>query len=151
MAKFLYKMQNVLDVKLKMEDQAKTVFGTAMAALLEEEAKLEALIRRKEEYEEEGRQLRSSVLNVMSLKENTNAIDNLKDQIVAQEQQVALAEEAVERARQKLQIAMQERKIQEKLKENAFEEFKQELNAAESKEVDELVSYRFGRKAAEMD
>lgn len=151
MAKFLYKMQNVLDVKLKMEDQAKTVFGTAMATLLEEEAKLEALIRRKEEYEEEGRQLRSSVLNVMSLKENTNAIDNLKDQIVAQEQQVALAEEAVERARQKLQIAMQERKIQEKLKENAFEEFKQELNAAESKEVDELVSYRFGRKAAEMD
>ena len=151
MAKFLYKMQNVLDVKLKMEDQAKTVFGTAMAALLEEEAKLEALIRRKEEYEEEGRQLRSSVLNVMSLKENTNAIDNLKDQIVAQEQQVALAEEAVERARQKLQIAMQERKIPEKLKENAFEEFKQELNAAESKEVDELVSYRFGRKAAEMD
>lgn len=151
MAKFLYKMQNVLDVKLKMEDQAKTVFGTAMAALLEEEAKLEALIRRKEEYEEEGRQLRSSVLNVMSLKENTNAIDNLKDQIVAQEQQVALAEEAVERARQKLQIAMQERKIQEKLKENAFEEFKLELNAAESKEVDELVSYRFGRKAAEMD
>ena len=42
---------------------------------------------------------------------------------------------------------MQERKTQEKLKENAFEDFKKELNAAESKEIDELVSYRFGRKS----
>ena len=39
---------------------------------------------------------------------------------------------------------MQERKTQEKLKENAFEEFKHELGSEESKEVDELVSYRFG-------
>ena len=41
---------------------------------------------------------------------------------------------------------MQERKIQDKLKENAFEVFKQEIAATESKEVDELVSYRHGRK-----
>lgn len=37
---------------------------------------------------------------------------------------------------------MKERKTYEKLKERAFEEFKLELNAAEQKEVDELVSFR---------
>ena len=37
-----------------------------------------------------------------------------------------------------------ERKIYEKLKEKAFENFKAELNAEEQKEVDELVSFRFG-------
>ncbi len=146
MAKFLYKMQNVLDVKLKMEDQAKTAFATAVAALNEEEEKLQILIERREFYEEKGRKMRESILDINEMRENTRAIDNLKEQITAQRENVKRAEEVVERARGKLQVAMQERKIQDKLKENAFEVFKQELSAAESKEVDELVSYRHGRK-----
>lgn len=146
MAKFLYKMQNVLDVKLKMEDQAKTSFAAAMAVLNEEEEKLSTLIARKEDYELRGRQMREDILDINELRENTRAIDNLKEQIKVQEGVVERAKENVERARVRLQTAMQERKIQEKLKENAFEEFKHELSAAESKEVDELVSYRHGRK-----
>ena len=38
---------------------------------------------------------------------------------------------------------MKERKIQEKLREKAYEEFLQELNDQEKKEIDELVSFRF--------
>lgn len=68
----------------------------------------------------------------------------MKDMIKAQEMVVSIARDKVELARRKLQVAMQERKTQEKLKENAFEEFKHELGSEESKEVDELVSYRFG-------
>lgn len=147
MAKFLYRMQNVLDVKLKMEDQARTIFSQAMALLNEEERKLEELLARREYYESEGRRLREIVLNINDLKENARAIDNLKDQIKIQEVNVEKAKESVEIARGRLQVAMQERKTQEKLKENAFEDFKKELNAAESKEIDELVSYRFGRKS----
>ena len=78
------------------------------------------------------------------MRDNTFAIDNLKEQEKAQEMNVAAARNALERVRMNLQIAIQERKTQEKLKENAFEDFKHELNAQESKEVDELVSYRFG-------
>lgn len=48
-----------------------------------------------------------------------------------------------------MQNAMVERKTYDKLKEKAFEEFKIELNAQEKKEVDELVSYRFGVTAGE--
>lgn len=146
MAKFLYKMQNVLDVKLKMEDQAKTAFSLAMATLNEEEEKLQVLISRREYYEDKGRRMRENVLDINELRENTRAIDNLKEQVAVQERNVQHAKEAVERARTKLQTAMQERKIQDKLKENAFEVFKQEIAATESKEVDELVSYRHGRK-----
>lgn len=145
MAKFLYKMQNVLDVKLKLEDQAKSVYAEAMMKLNEEEAKLQALFLRKEQYEEEGRRMREDSINVNDLRENTHAIENLKEQIVLQEEEVRVAEEGVEVANRLLTKAMQERKTQEKLKENAFEEFKRELNAAESKEIDELVSYRYGQ------
>ena len=144
MAKFIYRMQNFLDVKLKMEDQAKASFAEANKELLIQEEKLEGLIRRREEYELEGQRLRLEKLNVIKLKDNSRALQVMKDMIKAQEMVVSIARDKVELARRKLQVAMQERKTQEKLKENAFEEFKHELNSEESKEVDELVSYRFG-------
>ena len=37
----------------------------------------------------------------------------------------------------------------EKLKEKAFEKFLQEENAKESKEIDELVSFTYGKKQRE--
>ena len=144
MAKFIYRMQNILDIKLKMEDQAKASFAEANKELLIQEEKLEGLIRRREEYELEGQRLRLEKLNVIKLKDNSRALQVMKDMIKAQEMVVSIARDKVELARRKLQVAMQERKTQEKLKENALEEFKHELNSEESKEVDELVSYRFG-------
>ena len=144
MAKFIYRMQNILDIKLKMEDQAKPSFAEANKELLNEEEKLEGLIRRREEYELEGQRLRLETLDVIKLKDNSRALQVMKDMIKAQEMVVSIARDKVELARRKLQVAMQERKTQEKLKENAFEEFKHELGSEESKEVDELVSYRFG-------
>lgn len=144
MAKFIYRMQNILDIKLKMEDQAKASFAEANKELLNEEEKLEGLIRRREEYELEGQRLRLETLDVIKLKDNSRSLQVMKDMIKAQEMVVSIARDKVELARRKLQVAMQERKTQEKLKENAFEEFKHELGSEESKEVDELVSYRFG-------
>lgn len=149
MAVFRYKMKNVLDVKMKLEDQAKAAFAEAMAILNAEEEKLDTLIARREWYEEEGRRMRSSSIDVNDLRDNTRALDNLKEQIELQRQNVAKAQAGVDRARNNLNTAMQERKIQEKLRDNAFEEFVRELNAAESKEIDELVSYRHGLKVRE--
>ena len=40
---------------------------------------------------------------------------------------------------------MIERKTHENLKEKAMEEFIKEINASESKEIDQLTSYRFGK------
>ena len=146
MAVFKYKLQNVLDIKLRMEDQARAVFASAQAKLNAEEKKRDLLIARRIEYEEEGKRMRESVLNVIDMRDNTRAIDNIKEQIVAQEKNVEQAAKVVEQARIRLTDAMQERKIHEKLKENSFEEFKREINAAESKEIDELVSYTYGER-----
>ena len=146
MAKFKYKLQNVLDIKYRMEDQAKAVFAAAQAKLDEEEAKRDHLIMRRLEYEQIGRQLREEILNLTDMRDNDRAIENIKEQIKEQEKHVENARKAVEQARIRLTDAMQERKIHEKLKENSFEEFKHEVNAAESKEVDELVSYTYGER-----
>ncbi|MCR4651345.1 MAG: flagellar export protein FliJ [Lachnospiraceae bacterium] len=146
MAKFKYKMANVLDIKMKMEDQAKSAFSIAMANLRAEEEKLDALIARKEEYEEKDRILRTSTLDISEIKSNAAAILNLKSQVEDQKANVRAAEDDVERARFRLDGAVKDRKIHEKLKENAFEEFKADIGRAESKEVDELVSYRYGSR-----
>lgn len=146
MAVFKYRLQNVLDIKLRMEEQAKAAFAAANARLLEEEEKMQVLLDRRAAYEEAGRKLREAVLNVYEMRENTRAIDNLKEQIELQKKEVTKAQSVVETARKRLTDAVQERKIHEKLKENSFEEFVHELNAAESKEIDELVSYTYGER-----
>ena len=146
MAKFIYRMQSILDIKEKMVEQARMEFAAARMHLTEEEEKLQSLIERKEAYEEKGRELRQDSLKVMEIMENRDAIARMQEFIIWQKIQVKRAEERLEAARIKLQIAMQESKTQEKLKEKAFEEFMREENAREAKEVDELVSYTHGRK-----
>ena len=149
MAKFKYRMQNVLDIKQKMEESAKMEFAEANLRVMKEEEKLSAILHRKRQYEAEGKVLRKEKLHVADIKSNAEAISILQGMQREQEQEVKKAEAFQEQKRLALQNAMQERKIQEKLYENAFEEFKQEENARESKEVDELVSYVYGQRGKE--
>ena len=78
-------------------------------------------------------------------------MEDMKICIREQQYIIKQQEEKVAKARKKLDDAMKERKTYEKLKERAFEEFKLELNAAEQKEVDELVSFRHGSKIESED
>lgn len=145
MAKFIYRMQGILNVKEKMEDQAKNDFSIANAELLEEENKLKTLWLRLEGYENELKRLYSDTLDVKLINENLDAVENMKYQIRIQKLRVNTAQRNVEEKRVKLQEAMQDRKTHEKLRENEFEQFLKDEAAAESKEIDELVSYRFGQ------
>lgn len=147
MAKFIYRMQSILEIKLKMEDQAKTEFATAKMHLDEEEEKLQHLKDRKTGYEQLGRELRKDGLKVFEILENKEAIDRMEEFILLQMENVRRAERRLDEARVRLQEAMQESKTHEKLREKAFDEFVHEENAREAKEVDELTSYTHSRKS----
>ncbi len=67
----------------------------------------------------------------------------MKSKIRAQMMVVHTAEKQVEAARLKLNEMMIERKTFEKLRERAFEEFKQEVAYEENQVVNELVSYTY--------
>ena len=73
----------------------------------------------------------------------------LEEMIKQQKSEVEKAKQIQEEKRLVLQEAMQERKTQERLYENAFAEFIQEENAKEGREIDELTSYKYGRKSRE--
>ena len=141
MAKFLYRMQNILNIKYKLETQAKTAFSVAAAALQREEEKLEALRQRKRSYELKARELASGKLDFLEIRTNRAAIEKMKELIKNQLLAVHVAERNLENARKQLQEVMTERKTHEILKDKAFEEFKKEVEKEESKAVDELVSF----------
>ena len=143
MAKFVYRMQSILDIKIKLESQAKAAYGIANKKLLEEQEKLRAILERRAAYEAEAKELVSGKIDVLRIRENKQAIDILKSQQRTQMMNVHVAEKNVEAARKRLNDVMIERKAQEKLKEHKFDEFKQELQYAENKEIDELVSYSY--------
>ncbi len=143
MAKFVYKMQNILNIKMKLENQAKIAYGQANAKLLEEQGKLQKILVRKAGYEKQAKKLVSGTICVADIKENKRAIDTMKSIMRQQMLEVQLAERNLEAARARLNEVMTERKTHEKLKEHAFDEFKQELEYEESKVVDELVSYTY--------
>lgn len=149
MSKFIYRMQSILDIKSKMEEQAKMDYAAARNVLNEEEEKLSYLSRRKSGYEDETRGLLADRLRVRRIMDAKNAVLVMDEFIAMQKIQVAIAERALEEARDKLTEVMKERKTHEKLKEKAFEEFKAEENAKESKEIDQLTSYTYGRRQRE--
>ena len=141
MAKFTYRMQNILDIKIKMENQAKLTYAMANARLREEQEKLQAIMIRRAKYEGQARELANGDLNLQAIRECRRAIDVMKSMQRTQMMNVHAAERNVELARNELNKIMIERKTHEKLRERAFEEFKQELEHEESREIDELVSY----------
>lgn len=146
MAKFKFGLQNILDIKLKLETQQKIEYSLANVRLNEEQEKLRALELRRREYEEALRESQLATIDLQQVNFYKNAIETMKSLIRTQMFEVKKAEDAVEIERNKLDGMMKERKTYEKLKEHAFEDFKKELIADESKAIDGLVSFTYGAK-----
>lgn len=147
MAKFVYRMQNILDLKEKMESQRKAEYGLANAKLRKEEDKLRQLLVRKAGYEKRARELVKGKINIQEIKTCKQAVDAMKSAIRTQMMEVQVAQKNVELARSRLNQVMIERKTYEKLREKAFEEFKQEVAYEENRAVDQLVSYNYHKES----
>lgn len=149
MARFRFSMQNLLNIKMQLENQMKMEYSTAQEKVRVQKAKLEALQEEKKKLFEHGRELRMTTLDFLAIKENDAALVVQDEKIRKQEFRVESATEDLEDARAALQAAMQERKTLETLREKAFATYLEEEKARESKEVDELVSYTYGQRMKE--
>ncbi len=147
MKKFRYSMENLLQIKRKLEDQAKIAYGVARLRLTKEEEKLELFKQRKASYEEELRGLQTAKLDILKIRQCRQAIELTEDHIKQQAIVVRNAAHRLEVTRIRLNDAMVERKTQDRLKEKAFEEYMLEFDAEERKEVDELNSFHYSSEA----
>ena len=139
MGKFKYSMQNILDIKIKLETQAKNEFSEANRAYLIEKEKLEELFKKRAVYEAALKEQLSGSLNISEINICKKNINSLKSAIRTQLMNVKKAE--VKRVA--LNELMKERKTHEKLRDKKFEDFQKEEKDNESKEIDQLVSFTY--------
>lgn len=148
-----YRLQTLLEMRERAKKEAEEVFGHAMQALREEEARLqqeednlERMIedrhRRRDEY---ARQLASGEMKVTDQSNAYRYIERLKEKEVeqqtvidAQKEQVREAEKEVKRAQEALLEATQELKALEKHKEKWAEAVKRERMMREENTMDEV-------------
>ena len=123
MARFNYRMQSVLNIKQKTEGQVKMEFANAQAELNQQLDILDEYVRRKENYLLEAEELRNAEsLKLQDILDNQYATAQMDVMIASQAKVVKEYEKKVERVRVRLTRAIQERKMQETLRDRAYAE-----------------------------
>lgn len=150
MARFVYRMQSVLNIKQKTEGQVKMEFAEAQAELNRQNDILNGYINRKEQYLLEAEELRNAeTLKLQDILDNQYATAQMDSMIVAQLKNVKKAEADVDKVRIRLTRAIQERKMQETLRDRAFAEYLEEEKQEEAKETDQRTSFTYTKRQRE--
>ena len=149
MARFVFKLQNVLNLRERLEEQQKIAFAQAESKRDEELFKLQNLEKVRASCEEKLRESSSGSINIDDIKHVKRDIKATEYLIEDQTKVLMAAENEVERQRVLLADAVKERKIYEKLREKAFEDFLREEEAKEKSTIDELVSARYAANIVE--
>ena len=145
MAKFIFNMQGLLNIKEKLEEQAKTEYGKALNKLEEEK---NIFLRLNDEKKENILIFRQNIekgINPNYIKNMNNYINLMNKKIEQQLENIEKAEEVSEEKRQCLLKAMKERKVLEALKEKEKENYFREELKKEQKVIDEIVSYKYSK------
>ncbi len=146
MDKFIFRLENILDIKRKFEEQQKNEFMQAMKQLSIEEARLLELCNKRELVYINAKRSREQALQIRKLQESVQEIKYIEDAIKEQQKQVRRSKQRADKEQEKLAEMMKERKTYEQLREREFEQYKLDLQAEEMKEIDELTSYQYGKR-----
>lgn len=140
---FKFKLQPFLNLKTQIEKNRKFEFGQAVMQHEKEKEILNIKINHMEASINKAINDANKGVPVYVLKNYSNYISKLNDDIQCQNEAVIKAEAAVDISRKKLYKAMQERKVMENLKNRQKEEYRKEELKQEQKTIDEIVSYKF--------
>ncbi len=150
MARFVYRMQSVLNIKQQTENQTKMEFGVAQAEYNKQREILEQYISRREQYLREAEELRQEPsLKLQDILDNQYAVAQMDSMIKQQMTVVEQFEAKLEKVRIKLTRNVQERKMQEILRDRAYAEYLEEEKQEEAKENDQRSSFTYGQKQKE--
>lgn len=144
--KFRYRLEKVLEFKIKKEDEEKE----KLADLLQQEAHERQVKAQLEHKLVETQQILktkhlSGSLNMEELKFYPNHIKDLENRIKNQELRLKELAIRIVAQREALLKAAQEKKVYEKHKEKCQEEWQKELDMEEARLIDELATIKFAR------
>ena len=145
MAKFVFNMQGLLNIKEKLEEQSKTEYGKALNKLEKEKNILLNLENSKKQNIVNFRESINKGVKPNYIKNINQFISLIDKKIEEQIENINKAEEIVEQKRLILLNAMKERKVLEALKEKEKENYFREELKKEQKIIDEIVSYKYNK------
>jgi flagellar FliJ protein len=146
MARFNFRLQQFLNIKEQIETQRELEYAQALRRLEEERQRLRQMEAKRLEQIEDFRKSLLEAVKPDRIRRYNNTIERLKAMIREQEKRIAAAEAFAEKKRLALVDAMKERKSFEKLRENTMDEYRRAELMSEQKQVDELVSYQYGKR-----
>ncbi len=136
MARFKFRLEQVLKYRSQLEDQASLAFGQARSALAAQAEKLKQLEKNLES--QESMPYRSAQEYWL----RGNFIRSLREDIAEAELARQRLELLVERRRHEMVKASQERQLLDKLKEKQAERYAHEQEVKEQNNLDEIASIR---------
>ena len=146
MPKFKFRLQSYYDVKIKLEDKAKQDYGLALVLLDRERKERMRLENERQSHLEQFRESLSGGVKPTEIQSINNYIEILKKHISMANERVKKARDLAEKRRIDLSEAMKQRKMIEKLHDNAKLRFIKESNRIEQRAIDEVVSYKFNNR-----
>jgi len=141
LAGFKFRLQTFLNLKERLEKNARNELGMAIKKLEEEKEKLRAIEANIDHTMEEFRRACQGIIDREKIKEINAFLDYLQAEKEKQEVNVKRQQEIVDKIREKLVEIMKERKVLENLREKDYQEYLKEEEKKERLQVDELVSY----------
>ncbi len=146
MAKYTYRLQSLINIKEKLEEQKKNELAVENNKLNQEKQVLTELYQEMSSTLDKQEKEQKQSINAIQLQLYINYTDKLKIEIKQQLDKVEKQEKKTEEVRLELLEYTKAKKSLEKLKEKDYENYLEEEKRAEQKLVDEIVSYKYNSK-----
>ena len=137
MRRFIFRLENVLNIRKKLEEGAERNFAMRRAELLQVENDIEALGDKMHRFMAHNR-LEEGSYTVMEVLAIDNYIARLENEIKMLEKLRREKQEEVNRVLFILHEAKRARKVIENLKERQLEQYREEWNRSENNELDDI-------------
>ncbi len=146
---FKFRLQTVLDLAERVQDQKAQLMGAAEARRQSVIDVLENLLRNEATLRSDLlKAQQSGVLDLQAIQMSLQFLDNLAERVVGQRAALAKVDEEVEAARAELMEAAQKVQVLQKLKDKARADYNREVDRQEAKFIDEIATVRFVRQGS---
>ena len=138
---FRFKLQRVLDLKSKQEDEKKNQIATLIQAIKTKEDELEALISEKKQKEFSLNDNRKRGISILEIRNINQYLLFLDKKINTLRFEISSLESNLNQKRLEYLELQKERKTFEKLKEKDYEKYLYNEKKEEEKMIDQIVTF----------
>lgn len=141
---FVFKLQQVLDYRINIEEKILHEFSEQKRCLALEEFRLKNLIEERINSIGELKKMRNVAVHSDDIALYVSYIERTRAEEEKQKKVIISLKERLENKRKELVEAVKRRKVMERLKEKHKEEFEKDMREMEQRNSDEMTVLRFG-------